>query len=123
MSSSAVPTWLAWLRPPRGMIALTAVVVTSFVGSIIYAGRVAYDIGENAVPSVQYLSAARTQLFSMVATLAGAFFDPARRSEIRPAIEQAHLRLHQKLDAYLALPFFQGEHERYAATNQAIQDA
>ena len=86
MRSSAVSTWLAWLRPPRGLIALTAVVVISFVGSIVYTGRVAsaidgmaYDIGENAVPSVQYLSAARTQLFSMVSTLAGAFVDPTRR--------------------------------------------
>src|SRR5207248_10719530 len=108
----------------------TAVVVTSFVGSIVYAGRIAsaidgmaYDIGENAAPSVQYLSAARTQLFSMVSTLAGAFVDPTRREEVRPAIEQAHVRLHQKLDAYLSLPFFPGERARYAATGQAVEDA
>src|SRR5205085_1756770 len=51
------------------------------------------------------------------------FFDPTRRAEVRPTIAQAHLRLHQQLDAYLALPFFKGEHERYVAIDQAIQDA
>jgi signal transduction histidine kinase len=131
MRSSGVYRRLTtWLRPPRGLIALTAVVVSSFVGSIFYAGRIAsaidgmaYDIGENASPSVLYLSAARTQLFSMVSTLAGAFVEPARRAEVRPEIEQAHLRLHQTLDAYLRLPFFPGEHEQYAVTSQAVDDA
>jgi signal transduction histidine kinase len=119
-----------WLRPPRGLIALTAIVVSSFVGSILYAGRIAsaidgmaYDIGENSSPSVLDLSEARTELFGMVSTLAGAFVDPARRAEARPMIEQAHVRLHQMLNAYLRLPFFPGEHARYAATSQAVGDA
>src|SRR3954468_16469589 len=123
-------SWLAWLRPPRAVVVLTGVVVTSFLGSIVYAGHItsaidtmACDIGENAAPSVRYLSAARTQLFTMVGALNGAFVDPARRSTLRAAIEQGHARLHQKLDAYVELPFFPGEHVRHQATQQDINDA
>jgi signal transduction histidine kinase len=130
MASNGRLSWLAWLRPPRAVVVLTGVVVTSFLASIIYAGQItsaidgmAYDIGENATPSVRYLSAARTQLFTMVGVLNDAFVAPTHRSTLRPAIERAHAQLHEKLDAYVELPFFPGEHVRYQDTRQAIDDA
>ena len=130
MTSNGRSIWLAWLRPPRAVVVLTGVVVTSFLASIVYAGHIAsaidgmaYDIGENAAPSVRYLSAARTQLFTMVGALSGAFVDPTRIGSLRATIEQAHARLHQKLDAYVELPFFPGEHDGYQSTRDAVDDA
>src|SRR4051812_42608271 len=130
MASNGRSIWSAWLRPPRAVVVLTGVVVTSFLASIVYAGRIAsaidgmaYDIGENAAPSVRYLSAARTQLFTMVGALSGAFVDPTRVASLRAEIEQAHARLHQKLDAYVELPFFPGEHGGYQSTGEAVDDA
>jgi signal transduction histidine kinase len=96
-------------------------VVLSFLASAAYAEHraatiddAATSIAENAMPSIERLASARAELRRIQALL-GDYINNAvlGHPTDRREIDQARGNLLQDIDAYLGLPVYPGEHERW----------
>lgn len=120
--------WFGETTPGRLLVAVSAAVVVSFLAATWVSQRHAIRIDEaaesiitNAMPSVQYLGAARTDLHRLdaaaeryaAARVAGEALDPTLLEEPRRDLDKA-------LEIYLALPFYPEEREIYRGTAAAI---
>src|SRR5579883_953900 len=111
---------LARATPAFWLLLTTALVGAAFLGATLYSNhlaggidRMAEDIAGNAVPSIRYLDDARTQLHAMVVLVRDGLSDTARARVDDRAVEAHRRRLQDDLDAYVALPWFPGERERW----------
>jgi signal transduction histidine kinase len=112
----------------RLLVAVSAAVVVSFLVATAVSQHHATRIDEdaqsiitNAMPSVQYLGAARTDLHRLDA--AAERYAAARMSGETPDdtwIDEPRRDLNSAIETYLALPFYPSERELYKGTADAI---
>jgi signal transduction histidine kinase len=120
--------WTAATTSGRLLVGVSAAVVVSFLVATALSQRLAARIDDgaqsiitNAMPSVQYLSAARTDLHRLDA--AAERYAAARMSGDAPDstwLDVPRRDLNSAIETYLALPFYAGEREMYKGTADAI---
>jgi signal transduction histidine kinase len=120
--------WIAATTSGRLLVGVSAAVVVSFLVATVLSQRLAAKIDDdaqsiitNAMPSVQYLSAARTDLHRVDA--AAERYAAARMSGTTPDptwLDAPRRDLNSAIETYLALPFYPGERELYKGTADAI---
>ena len=120
--------WTAATVSGRLLVGVSSAVVISFLVATTISQRLAANIDEaaqsiitNAMPSVQYLGAARTDLHRLDA--AAERYAAARTSAETPDVtwlDEPRRHLNSSIETYLALPFYPGERELYKGTADAI---
>ena len=125
---TSVPPWKRATGPGRLLVLVSAAVVIAFLGSTWLSQRRAARIDEtaqsiivNAMPSVQYLGQARTDVHRLEA--AAERYTAARgdHAALDPEWLDAPRRdLQRALAQYLALPFYAGEREMFDGISAAL---
>lgn len=100
--------------PLRPLLIAFMLAIASFFASTLYSQRssraidaAAQSIASNAMPSIEHLSAARTDLRTLWIDL-HPYLRPSDVAE-RKVIEETRARVDAEIDAYLALPTYAGE--------------
>ena len=101
-----------------------------FAGSMAFSQHVAAKLDEDAVsiatnasPAIERLSAARGELFQLsLATVSAVLRLGEGRLPNRAPFVESLARLHDQLSAYLAMPFYPGERERFVDVGRATHD-
>lgn len=110
----------------------TGVVVIAFIVAALVAwhrsmtiDELAQDIAGNADPSIRHLADARTELHTMDALVISGLFESTGRGAgvSHEAFEQSKRRLHQDIQAYLQLPFFPTERDRWKTAAGDVAEA
>ncbi len=98
--------WDVWLVISFAFIVASFVTATLVARSLLATvDRAALDIAENAAPSIQNLTAARTDVRTLQLALRDDLDRPGRADDV----EAARRALNTAIDAYLQLPVFPGE--------------
>ncbi|HEX8792182.1 MAG TPA: GAF domain-containing sensor histidine kinase [Polyangiaceae bacterium] len=118
------------MKPIVWLVINTIAAVVAFVGASIYTHHLAasidqqaQDIAGNADPSIRYLGSARTELHRIGEILTTSVFDGPHAASLQQELQIHEKRLHEDLDAYLALPFFPTEPPRSEAVQREVRDA
>jgi signal transduction histidine kinase len=117
---------------PPGWLVLGVLMATmlGFAGSMAFSQHVAAKLDEDAVsiatnasPAIERLSAARGELFQLsLATVSAVLPLGEGRLPDRAPFVESLARLHDQLSAYLAMPFYPGERERFVDVGRATHD-
>jgi len=114
--------------PARLILPFTVFTAASFVASTIYAEHAAarvdddaVSIATNASPSIVHLAAARDQLVLLQAAASSAVeqLTAGGPADVAP-FDRARVRMREELDAYLQLPFYPAEHERWQVASLTV---
>lgn len=118
------------LKPVAWLVLNTIAAVVAFVGATIYTHHLAQsidqqaqDIAGNADPSIRDLGSARTELHHIGDILTTSVLGGAPAASLQQQLETHEKRMHEALDAYVALPFFPTEPSRWQGVARELRDA
>jgi signal transduction histidine kinase len=100
-----------------------------FGGSIVYSQKVASALDDNAIsiamnasPSIQYLATARGEILRIELAAVSAILSSSEEGRLdRTPFDDALSLIRRELNAYLELPFDDGEREHYREADEALQ--
>ena len=136
-STSALNSW-PWVKPGARsarsvhgwIVAVLIGTMLSFGGSTLYSHHIASRIDANAMviassalPSIEQLIAARRETFRIQLAALGAVQDLREGASVdRTPMNEATARLHERMSAYLSLPFSDNERSLYTDAEQSTRD-